>query len=134
VEIQPVEAPDPTPRFPRLEFTNLFKIAEWQHEIPWQPFKEGLEIFRLYGDPESGPSAALIRFKEDGHVPAHTHPGFEHIFVLTGTQHDQNGAAAPGTLIINQPGTTHRVTSEAGCIVLAIYEKPVQFLPEDKET
>ena len=33
-----------------------------------------------------------------------------------------------GTLIINPPGTQHSVVSEAGCIVLAIYEKPVEFL------
>ena len=36
--------------------------------------------------------------------------------------------ATAGTLIINPPGTQHSVVSEAGCIVLAIYEKPVKFL------
>ena len=29
--------------------------------------------------------------------------------------------------MINAPGTRHSIVSEAGCIVLAIYEKPVKF-------
>jgi anti-sigma factor ChrR (cupin superfamily) len=128
VEIKPAPALDSAPAFPRLELTNLFNIAEWQHEVPWQPFKDGLDIYRLYGDGTTGPTAALIRFNKAGKVPIHEHSGFEHILVLAGAQRDQNSSAAPGTLIINSPGTTHSVVSEAGCIVLAIYEKPVQFL------
>ena len=42
VEIKPAPALDSAPALPRLELNNnnLFNIAEWQHEIPWQPFKE----------------------------------------------------------------------------------------------
>src|ERR1700761_1896281 len=119
---------DPVPSFPRLEMTNLFRIAEWQHEVPWQPFQDGLEIYRLYGDGETGPSAALIRFQKTGKVPLHAHPGYEHIFVLAGAQCDQNSCAAPGTLIINPPGSAHSVVGQPGCIVLVIYEKSVEFL------
>ena len=54
--------------------------------------------------------------------------GYEHIFVLTGSQVDENSKAETGTLIINPPGTHHSILSENGCIVLAIYEKPVKFL------
>lgn len=128
VDTTPLPALDPAPGFPRLELTNLFNIAQWQHEIPWQPFREGLEIYRLYGDGVNGPTAALIRFSTAGKVPIHAHAGFEHILILTGKQRDQNSMAGPGTLIINPPGTEHSVVSEAGCIVLAIYEKPVEFL------
>ncbi|MEI9898282.1 MAG: cupin domain-containing protein [Chthoniobacter sp.] len=131
VEINPAQALDPAPPFARLELSNLFNIAQWQHEIPWQPFKDGLEIYQIYGDSTSGPSAALIRFNKASKVPFHTHLGFEHILVLTGTQRDQNGVVVPGTLMVNPPGTTHSVVSEAGCIVLAIYEKPVEFLAEE---
>ncbi|HSI15049.1 MAG TPA: cupin domain-containing protein [Chthoniobacter sp.] len=130
VEIKPAPDLESASGLPRLELTNLFNIAEWQHEVPWQPFKEGLEIYRLYGDGQSGPNAALIRFKKGGSVPFHAHTGFEHILILTGSQRDEHGVAAPGTLIINSPGTAHTVVSEVGCIVLAIYEKPVEFLAE----
>ena len=126
----PLTALSSLAKFRRIELTRLFSIAEWQDEIPWQPFREGLEIHRLYGEVEGGPTAALLRFKEAGEVPLHEHGGYEHILVLTGSQCDQNSEAAVGTLMINPPGTVHRVIAEAGCIVLAIYEKPVRFIAE----
>ncbi len=119
--------PDPAPRFARLELKNLFHIAEDVEAIPWQPFRNGIDIHRLYGDGVSGPTAALIRFREKGSVPMHEHEGYEHILVLSGAQRDQNSTATAGTLMINPPGTRHSIVSEAGCIVLAIYEKPVKF-------
>ncbi|MCC7376689.1 MAG: cupin domain-containing protein [Verrucomicrobiales bacterium] len=114
-------------KFERIERTNLWNIAEWQDSIPWQPFRPGVEIHRLYGDGKSGPTAALLRYREAATVPVHTHQGFEHILVLSGSQRDQNGVLQAGTLSIHPPGTRHSVVSEAGCIVLAIYEKPVKF-------
>jgi anti-sigma factor ChrR (cupin superfamily) len=119
--------PDPAPIYPRIELKNLLKVAENADTIPWQPFRDGVEIYRLYGDGVSGPTAALIRYRAQGRVPMHEHTGYEHIFVLSGSQRDQNGTAVAGTLTVNPPGTRHSVVSEAGCIVLAIYEKPVRF-------
>jgi anti-sigma factor ChrR (cupin superfamily) len=115
---------------PRIALQDLFNIAEWQEEIAWQPFRQGVDIHRLYGDAIHGPSAALIRFREAGEVPAHEHLGYEHILVLTGTQRDNNGTTTAGGLIISPPGTQHSIVSEVGCIVLAIYEKPVKFLAD----
>ena len=133
----PVESPvslalEPVPPYARLEISDLFRLAERADEIPWQPFKEGVEIHRLYGDGISGPTAALLRFREASKVPLHTHPGYEHIIVLAGSQRDQGGLAKAGTLIVNPPGSTHSVVSEPGCIVLAIYQEPVRFTSEGK--
>ena len=111
-----------------LTLLDLFKIAEWQDELTWVPFRPGVEIHRLYGDGVSGPTAALLRFEPGASVPLHEHMGFEHIIVLSGAQVDENTRAETGSLIINPPGTRHSVFSESGCIVLAIYEKPVDFL------
>ncbi len=119
--------PDPAPTFARLELKNLFEIAEHADAIAWQPFRDGVDIYRLYGDGASGPTAALIRFRKEARVPMHEHQGYEHILVLSGSQRDQNSTATAGTLMINAPGTRHSIVSEAGCIVLAIYEKPVKF-------
>src|SRR4051812_9401159 len=110
---------DPAPKYPRIELHNLFNIAQQQAEIPWKPFCEGVEIHRLYGDGVSGPTAALLRFREAGKVPLHQQLGYEHIFILSGSQRDQNGEARAGTLIINPPGSAHSVVSDIGCIVLA---------------
>lgn len=114
----------------RIEVADLFRLAHRPEQIPWQPFRDGVEIYWLYGDGANGSSAALIRFHAGGVVPLHEHTGYEHIFVLAGTQRDEHSTAQAGTLIINPPGTQHRILSENGCIVLAIYERPVRFLAE----
>ena len=116
------------PPFEYLEIQNLFHLAEHPDSIDWEPFRDGVEIHRLYGDGISGPTAALLRFRKEAKVPLHVHEGYEHILILAGSQRDANGILKPGTLRIHPPGTQHSATSEAGCIVLAIYEKPVRFL------
>ena len=110
-----------------FKLNDLFQISGWQQRLPWKPFQDGVDIYRLYGDGASGPTAALIRFRVESRIPMHEHQGYEHIFVLSGSQRDQNSTATAGTLMINAPGTRHSIVSEAGCIVLAIYEKPVRF-------
>jgi len=119
--------PDPAPTYARMELKELFRIAENANAIPWQTFHDGVDIYRLYGDGASGPTAALIRYRAAGKIPMHEHQGYEHILVLSGSQRDQNGTAIAGTLTINAPGTRHSIVSDAGCMVLAIYEKPVKF-------
>ena len=111
-----------------LKLNDLFQISGWQHKLRWQPFQDGVDIYRLYREGETGPNAALLRFRPGGRIPLHEHTGYEHIFVLSGSQVDENSEAATGSLIINPPGTSHSILSETGCIVLAIYEKPVKFL------
>jgi anti-sigma factor ChrR (cupin superfamily) len=120
--------PDPAPLYQRFELRNLFELARHPERIPWQPFQDGIDIHRLYGDGIHGPTAALIRFRKAGKIPLHQQTGYEHILVLAGAQRDQNGQADTGTLIINPPGSAHSVVGSAGCLVLAIYEKPVAFL------
>jgi anti-sigma factor ChrR (cupin superfamily) len=120
--------PDQAPPYRRVELRNLLRIAENPDEISWEPFKEGVQIHRLYGDGVEGPTAALLRFQESSKIPLHRHPGFEHILVLAGSQRDQNGIISTGTLAISPPGSSHSVVSEAGCIVLAIYNESVEFL------
>lgn len=111
-----------------LKITDLFQVSGWHQKLAWQPFAHGVEIHRLYGDGQSGPTAALLRFQPGGRVPLHEHVGYEHILVLSGSQVDENSRAEAGMLLINPPGTSHSILSETGCIVLAIYEKPVRFL------
>jgi len=120
-------APEPPSSEPNLILHDLFSIAHWQERIPWEPFAIGAQIYRLYGDGLSGPSAALIRFQPGGEVGWHEHAGYEHILVLHGGQRDENQSARTGALIINPPGSSHTVASEEGCIVLAIYERPGRF-------
>ena len=115
------------PVYPRIELNNLFSIVEWQNTIPWKPFKAGLEIHRLYGDGVTGAAAALLRCQATCSIPSHEHLGYEHILVLAGAERDQNSIASAGTLMINPPGSIHRVTTFTGSIVLAIWEAPMKL-------
>ena len=111
-----------------LKLKDRFQISGWQQKLKWQPFSEGVDIYRLYENGPDGPTAALLRFHPGGRVPLHEHTGYEHIFMLAGEQVDEVSKAETGALIINPPGTSHSIISENGCIVLAIYEKPVKFI------
>lgn len=113
-----------------LILKDLFNPEKSLEHIAWQPFREGVEIHRLYGD-GTGAGAALLRYQSGASVPQHIHTGFEHILVLSGAQTDINGRHEVGTLVINPPGTAHTVESEAGCIVLAIWEKPIEMESQD---
>jgi anti-sigma factor ChrR (cupin superfamily) len=111
-----------------IDLRDLFRVNDWQDEIPWKPFLKGAEIHRLYGDGIEGPTAVLIRFRQETQVPIHLHEGYEHVFILAGEQWDQNATRKRGAFTINPPGTAHGVFSKAGTIVLVVYEKPVVFL------
>ena len=110
-----------------LDGLDLTRPQDWQADIPWKRFYEGVEIHRLYGDGITGPSAALLRFAAGGIIPFHFHTGYEQILVLQGSQDDELGPIPAGGLRIHPPGSSHSVRSQHGCIVLAIYEKPVSF-------
>ncbi|HTD67593.1 MAG TPA: cupin domain-containing protein [Candidatus Limnocylindria bacterium] len=97
-------------------------------DLEWEFFRAGVDRCWLYRATAEGPAAVLIRFQPGGRVPLHEHVGYEHIFVLSGAQQDENGNAEAGTLVVNPPGTRHSVISKDGCVVLVIYEKPVKFI------
>lgn len=106
---------------------DIFGIASQPDNLEWVPFREGIEIYPIYTS-ESGCSAALLRYAPGASIPSHEHLGYEHILVLKGEQNDQYHSYPQGTLVVSPPGTSHSVQSSSGCIVLAIWEKPVSFL------
>jgi anti-sigma factor ChrR (cupin superfamily) len=91
------------------------------------PFREGIEILRIYGEGATGPAAALLRYQPGASVPHHRHADYEHIFVLEGSQRDEKGVYVAGTCVIHAPGTRHSVVSDDGCVVLAVWNQPVVF-------
>lgn len=97
----------------------------------WRPFYTGVDIVELYPVTEDGAHAALLRYRPGACVPLHVHGGMEHILVLQGAQRDERGEYSAGTLVVNRPGTSHRVCSDDGCIVLAIWQKSVRVLTDN---
>ena len=98
------------------------------------PLWPGVDILPLYGLLPSGepiardqPSAALLRYAPGAAVPLHRHPAYEQIFVLSGSQRDHGGTYGPGTCVLSPPGTEHSVSSEEGCLVLAIWNQSVEL-------
>jgi anti-sigma factor ChrR (cupin superfamily) len=112
-----------------IVLTDLCNIETQEEQYNWQPFRQGVEICKLYGEENKGPAAALLRYAPGAIVPLHQHTGYEHILVLSGSQSDDHAVYGEGTLIISKPGTLHSVSSAGGCIVLAIWNSPVEFLP-----
>ena len=116
------------PMVDAITLTGMDNIAEKQHELDWQYFKEGIEIFPLTYHADNKPASALLRYQAGATVAKHRHPGYEHILILEGGQQDDKGHYDKGCLLISPPGSQHSVRSEEGCIVLAIWSQTVEFL------
>lgn len=108
-----------------LAIPDLLATAD-APDAAWQPFRPGIEILRLYTE-QGGAAAALLRYAPGASAPLHQHQGYEHILVLRGAQQDDAGRYAAGTLLISPPGSRHAIASPQGCLVLAIWERPVAF-------
>jgi anti-sigma factor ChrR (cupin superfamily) len=94
-------------------------------DMPFEPFREGVEICRLSaGEPE----VALLRYAPGATIPPHRHRGLETVLVLDGAQSDERGTYNVGALTVNPVGFVHSVASEAGCVVLIQWAKPVEIL------
>jgi anti-sigma factor ChrR (cupin superfamily) len=116
-----------------LVFASLLQGRLDPEQIQWQPFRTGVEIARLYGGAPDKCSAALLRYAPRARVPRHIHHGYEHILVLSGSQRDEHGLYEAGSLLISEPGSSHAIASDDGCVVLAIWEKPVEILEAGPE-
>jgi anti-sigma factor ChrR (cupin superfamily) len=106
---------------PRRVF-DLKALTAGKEFVPW---REGVEICRLYGDETTGRAAAMLRYAPNAEVPLHEHDGYEHIFVLEGAQEDASGVYRAGSMVVNPPGSRHRVRSPEGCTVLILWDRPV---------
>lgn len=115
-----------------LILKDLLVAANFE-KLNWEPFREGIEIYRLYAAP-GGASAAVLRYAPGAMLPRHVHVGFEQIMVLRGSQIDDAGEHHAGTCVVYPPGSSHAVRSAAGCVVLVTWERPVRFLPESSES
>ena len=96
--------------------------------LTFDPFRAGVEICRLVA---GTPEVALLRYAPGAAVPRHRHTALEAILVLDGVQTDERGSYGAGTLVLNPPGSEHRVWSDGGCIVLITWAGPVEILDDD---
>jgi len=108
-------------------------IALWSllptdiQSLTFQDLRDGVEIHVLHEAPD-GARVAILRYRPGAEVPPHRHEGYEYIYVLEGQQSDERGSYSAGSFVVNEPGLSHRVRSETGCVVLIIWQRPVVFI------
>ena len=98
-----------------------------RNEFAWEPFQPGVEIHRLWGDPQ-GASSALLRYAPGARVPRHRHEDVEEIRILRGSQRDERGVYPAGSHVVNPAGSIHTVESPEGCVALLVWRKPNTFV------
>jgi anti-sigma factor ChrR (cupin superfamily) len=94
----------------------------------WEELRDGVSVLRLWGDASEGASVAMLRYEPGARVPRHRHRGFEIIYVISGSQSDERGTYGAGSLVVNPNGDEHSVKSDEGCLVLIVWERPIEFL------
>lgn len=100
-------------------------LAGGWRDLEFEPFKPGIDAhFILRGEP----AIAVLKYAPGAVAPLHLHRAAEAIFMLDGSQSDDHGTYRAGDMIVNLPGSKHRVTSETGCVALLHWSKPVEFL------
>jgi anti-sigma factor ChrR (cupin superfamily) len=96
--------------------------------LPWEPTGcPGVERRVLYAD-SSGRETVLVRMRPGARLPDHRHTGVEQSFVLEGALLDEDGACSAGNFVWRKPGSVHTAWSPDGCLILAIFERPNEFL------
>ncbi len=95
--------------------------------LQFAELRPGVDIHVLHEAPD-GARVAVLRYAPGATVPAHRHEGYEYIYVLEGEQSDERGRYGAGSFVVNEPGMTHQVTSQTGCTVLILWQRPVVFL------
>src|SRR2546430_6469773 len=77
-----------------------------------QPGRSGVDIHPLYTTPDEPTGTAfIVRMGAGAHGDLHEHLGYELMFVLDGELRNDNGDRyAAGDLIVERPGSAHRVS------------------------
>jgi len=114
---------------------NMFDVKELE-KLEFKPFKEGIEIFRIFpkdneilSNGDEVTSTGILKFKKGAKVPEHLHPGYEILIPLTGTQKDSRfGTYDPKSMLINHPNSTHSAfVQDENTYLFAVWQKPVIF-------
>jgi anti-sigma factor ChrR (cupin superfamily) len=84
--------------------------------------------YRTLRKHENGGLTLLLKFEPGARYHTHRHPGGEEYYVLEGELDDLGKTWPRGSYVHHPPGSTHRPSSKAGCVVLVILLQPVELL------
>jgi quercetin dioxygenase-like cupin family protein len=116
-------------------FTGTPGVSFSRQELVFRPVaadgRSDAEMHPLYTvaeTGENGPAAAIMRYLPGAEAPAHRHPGYEMIYVLSGELETDDGTYPAGSLLVMPPDSVHAPRSPKGCVGLVVWERPVQVV------
>jgi anti-sigma factor ChrR (cupin superfamily) len=112
----------------KLVWENVIHMDFDDPALPWQAFRDQVDLLPVYGNINAGCASAFLRYQPGARIPEHVHTGMEFLLILRGSQSDDRGHYTAGSFLINPTASSHKIISEEGCVVLAIWEKPVKFI------
>ncbi|HEY5107539.1 MAG TPA: cupin domain-containing protein [Caulobacteraceae bacterium] len=89
----------------------------------WRPIREGVTLAPLRM--RDGAGSFLMKFAPGSRSPAHSHPGGEEIYVISGTGRIDDLAFGPGDLIYTPPGESHTLHARSEVTIHVILPEPV---------
>jgi len=111
-----------------LEGLDLFHPERWEETIPWQPFQHGRGGAQAVREWPHGPHGGRCCASPlGGQYPSTPTPGTSISWCsrIPDAQSTISGRSAPAACAFIRRDRRHSVTSKTGCLVLAVYEKPV---------
>ncbi|NNC65685.1 MAG: DUF4437 domain-containing protein [Gammaproteobacteria bacterium] len=107
-------------------------------DLQFGPIAEGspVEAALLWGNPETGPAAVLVRFPEGFAEPLHSHSSTYHSVLVKGTFSSRGPDGAkpdkvygPGSYAIQPGGEVHAEANagEGELVALVFFEGPIDF-------
>jgi len=123
---------------PSIEvINNVFRSGFDMAELDWnkwvEPGRVGVDRYPLWVPSPSEESVGmLVRYPAGAHGDYHEHLGYELMLVLDGELEHSNGQVfVAGDLIVEEPGTFHRMATVGGATILAIRTKPADPKPDE---
>jgi quercetin dioxygenase-like cupin family protein len=108
-------------------------------DLKFTPIAEGspVEVAMLWGNPETGPAAVMVRFPEGYEEPWHSHSSTYHSVLVKGRfqsrsrdDSDSQTIFDPGSYAVQPGGVVHReINAGKGDLVALVYfEGPIDFV------
>lgn len=102
-----------------LNMDRSLRVAIETAGMPWEDSPAaGVQRKKLEREAaESGQVTSVVRYAPGSEFSAHTHPGGEEIFVISGVFADEQGTYPQGTWLRNPSYSRHQPFSLAGCTI-----------------
>jgi quercetin dioxygenase-like cupin family protein len=112
---------------------TTFGLTELEFVPVRRDGRVNVEMHSLYSTEQTGPAgpaAAVVRYLPTAEATPHLHPGYEIIYIISGELETDDGSYGPGSLLVMPPDSVHAPRSPHGCVGIAVWEQPVQSVPQ----